>query len=812
MQPQRRLVRVLIVLVGIVLGQALLYGPSLIGRKILLPLDILAKQGVYLPQTPEVKQVVARQFLLTDLVYLVEPTRWFVTSEIHAGRFPMWENYQYAGAPLVWPVFSPFLLFESCTFSPVIIAWGQLLMAVVAGFGAYLFFRRVLEVGFWPAAIAAWCYPLTGFFIFWQNYPLCACVPWLPWLLWAVHATLRGGGAVAASGLSVATWLTTVSGNLDVAGQMLLISGLYALWCLWNPDLPFRREAGRTVGFLVAGWSLGLMLAAPYVLPTVEYGKASMRVVQRSQGAEERAPVGPVILPLVVAPDVYGTNEKGSFPLFPEGCGNQLESPATGYVGLVATLLLAPLAWCSRRHRPLNIFWCLLAFLGLSWSLNVPGVVDVLRLPVLNLMSHNRLVFATSFALLALAATGLDVVSRGEARWHPGFWVPVGLLLLLAVWCTLRIGSVPPVVGAKIEALINEGGRFGPKYDLADIRPIQSWFVRAFVTVDILCGLGLLGWIVCRIKRSRPAWLLCLFGFFMVGDLVWFAWGRNPQCDPAFYFPRLPVLQDVARSAPGRILCFGCLPASLAYSHGLNDIRGYDGADPKRLVELVLSTANLRVQSGVTSYAKTGTLVPRIHLSPAGRLTLPPVLNMLGVRYVVFQGEPPGGARPVFQSFYYWALTNPAVLPRAFVPQRVVTIPDEVAQKIMVTDTNFDPRVVACVQEPVDLPADCRGSAEIIEDFPNRVTVSVQMETPGLLVLADTWDKGWHARLNGKPVPILHANYAIRGVVVPEGKSTLEFWYLPDSLVLGAGLALLAVVILVGWVSVACWRRHSPAS
>ena len=807
-QPRRRLARLTIVLAGIILGQAILYGPSLIGQKILLPLDILAKSGVYLPQTPEVQRIVTQDMTLTDLIYLVEPTRRFVTSEIHAGRFPLWENYQYAGAPLVWPIYSPFLLFESCTSSPVIIAWGQLLMATVAGLGAYLFSRRVLQVGFWPGTVFAWCYPLTGFFIFWQNYPLCACVPWLPWLLWAVDFTLRRGGAFAVPGLSVATWLTLVSGNLDIAGQMLLISGLFALWHLCNSGCSRYGLIGNKIGLLAAGWGLGLLLAAPYVLPTVEYGKASMRLERRAAGLEERAPAGPAVLPLVVAPDCYGTSQEGSFPLAPKGLGNQLESPAAGYAGLVATLLLAPLAWCSRRHRTLNIFWCLLAFLGLGWSLNLPGVVDLLRLPGFNMMSHNRLVFATAFAILALAVVGLDVVSRGQTRWHHGFWVPVGLLLLLFIWSTLNVWRVPLRIDAIIETLMNEARQAGGIYEPPDLRPIHAWFFRALIKVDILCALALLGWIVLRIKRCRPTWLFSLFGFFMVGDLIWFASGRNLQCDPALYFPRIPVLQDIARSAPGRVLGFGCLPASLLHFHGLKDICGYDGADPKRLVELVISSADPCMQSQVASYALVGSLIPSISLDFPGRLILPPVLNMLNVRYVVFQGDTPPDFRPVFQRTGYWVLTNSAVLPRAYIPRRVVTVTNDIQQKLMVTGLAFDPQAVACVPEPVGLPADCRGSAEIVSEVPNRVTVSADMETPGLVVLADTWDKGWRATLNGKPVPILRANHAIRGVVVP-AESTLEFRYLPRSFVLGVWLALSAVVVLAVWLGFASWRGKS---
>ena len=100
-----------------------------------------------------------------------------------------------------------------------------------------------------------------------------------------------------------------------------------------------------------------------------------------------------------------------------------------------------------------------------------------------------------------------------------------------------------------------------------------------------------------------------------------------------------------------------------------------------------------------------------------------------------------------------------------------------------------------------------RGQADIVAEIPTRVTVSVRMETPGLVVLADLWDKGWKAYLNGQPVQILRANHAVRGVVVPAGAATLEFRYEPASFVLGLWLAGAAVVILLGWLGTVAGTR-----
>ena len=154
-------------------------------------------------------------------------------------------------------------------------------------------------------------------------------------------------------------------------------------------------------------------------------------------------------------PDMYGSTQEGYLPVPPRMRrnsleGNQLESSAAAYAGLLATLLLMPLAWCSRRHRSINVFWTALAVLGVSWCLDLPVFVHLLRLPGLNMLSHNRFVFATSFAIVAMMAVGLDVLWRGEVRWRWWFWGPVAVLAILLLWCGYRSVVLPDEIAGQI--------------------------------------------------------------------------------------------------------------------------------------------------------------------------------------------------------------------------------------------------------------------------------------------------------------------------------------------------------------------------
>jgi len=802
-QPGRRFSRLAIILAGIVAGQFLLYGPSLTGRKVLLPLNFLAAARCYLPQTIPATNAY-QDPIPQDLVLLFEPDRLFAIREFAAGRFPFWTPAKFGGVPFIWPKYSPFFLFTCLAASPIILAWAQLLAALVAGTGAYLFCRRVLLTGFWPATLVAWCYPLTGFFIFWQGYPTGAPVYWLPWLLFAVDRTVRGN-LIAPATLALITGLVLVSGHIDVAALVLLVSGLFALWCLGEVHglRIFCGSAGKAVLVLILGWGLGFLLAAPQVLPVIEYAKTGFRMTQRFNGLQERPPVGLAALPQVVLPDMYGSTITGSFPMFPKGRNNLPESSAAAYAGVLATLLAAPLAWCSRRRRPLNLFWVLLAVLGLSWCLDLPGVVDLLSLPGVNMLSYNRLVFATAFAILALTATGLETLLNGECHWRRGFWLPAALLAGLCFWCVYRAEVLPEPLATQLETTVRSGHPVRWITDAGGVRQAQAWFALHYIISAAWCGAGVAVWLVFRFGRLSQRILAVAIGVLLLGDLLWFSHGRSYQCDPALYYPEIPALRAVAGAAPGRVIGHNCFPANLAEATGLSDVRGYDSVDPGKWVSLLALAAD--EHSLKMMYAATMWLAPRTVITETNTAQLSPVLDMLGVRYVIFRGLPPAKIRPAFQSPDYWVLENKSALPRTFVPQRVEVTPDDNDRLGKLARPEFKAREVAYVETPVNLPPECRGTVKIKDEIPTRIVIAAQMDTPGLLVLADLWDPGWRAWINGKPAPILRTNHALRGVVLPAGFSTVEFRYASATVARAFLLAAGALFILLIWLAVAGW-------
>ena len=791
----------LLLLAGIVLGQCILYGPSLVGAKILLPLDLLARPGNYLPRTPEWAKIEPSDTTLSDLVTIGEPSRRFAAGELRAGRWPVWNPAQYAGAPEPLPK-SPFMVLRALFRSPRVIPWAEMLAAIVGGTGVYAFARRAMGIEYWPATVAGWCFPVAAFFVLWQGYAVGYPVVFLPWLMLAVDRAVRlasGGAGLVAAGL---TWLILEEGRMDTAGQVLLASGLYAVWCFLGAHRGrwFSRGALCGLGCVAAGWAFGFLLAAPDLLPGIEYARTGLRMIKRGAGNEERPPVGISTLPPVVLPNMYGTTGQGSIPLFPDKVPNLLESTSSAYAGLPAALLLAPLAFLGSggpgRRRGLPVFLVLLGFLGLAWSLNVPGIVNLMRMPGLNMLSMNRFTFVTAFAITMLAAAGLDAVWRDAVKWRAWHWLFALAPAALGAWCVHKAKALPEPLATQLAAAIGRGDAYGPIRTMEQVRAAQLWFVHAWLFAAGLCAVAVAGWLLVRNRWLGRRALAVLLGFAALADLLCFDYGRNPQCDPALYFPKIPALEFIANAGPGRVVGYACLPARFAEMAGLRDIRGYNAIDPERLMNLMGIAADPNFTP--LPYALTQWYQPAGNLR-YGTITLSPVMDMLGVRYVIFRGAPPPGVTPAFSSPDYWVVEVSTAMPRAFVPGSVAVVPDTMARLAKIAQQAFDPRQVAYVETPVDLPQECRGTAEITQDLPAKVTVAAHMQTPGLVILDDVWDAGWQAQLNGKPAPILVADHALRGVVAPAGDSTIEFRYEPRSGVLGSRLALAALAALAVW-------------
>jgi hypothetical protein len=103
------------------------------------------------------------------------------------------------------------------------------------------------------------------------------------------------------------------------------------------------------------------------------------------------------------------------------------------------------------------------------------------------------------------------------------------------------------------------------------------------------------------------------------------------------------------------------------------------------------------------------------------------------------------------------------------------------------------------------------GQARLVENTPTRIVAQAEMAAPGYLILADRYDDGWRASIDGADTPVARADGIARAVAVPAGSHVVTFEYWPFPLMLGLGLTIIAALLwlgLVGFTLVQVVRRR----
>jgi hypothetical protein len=414
---------------------------------------------------------------------------------------------------------------------------------------------------------------------------------------------------------------------------------------------------------------------------------------------------------------------------------------------------------------------------SLGWTLDIPGIVHILRsepLRPLASLSYNRWVFATGIALVILAAIGLEHLRTAAAGFRWWFVAPVLVTAAFGGWCLVHRLALRDAKDQQLFSVVYDSGV------LLSLAALTGWFatVRAIPHGR---------WI----RLGAIALLLC--------ELFWFAWSERRQADVALYFPRIPVLEQIATLPMGRVWGIGCFPPNLNLVCGLQDVRGYDAVDPLLFFELFELAVDPRL-SAFHPYALTQYAAPLARES-AGASRLHPVADLLNVRYLICRERPRGGLPVILQQDGYWILENRAALPRAYVPRSVKVVKDDRQALSEMSSVEFDPRRDAFVTDELRLPETMRGTVTVRYETPTRTELDVDMQTAGLVLLSDLWDPGWHAELDGVACPIHRVDVALRGFEVPAGKHRITCTDDPQGVRAGFQRGVVGVGVLLLWVT-----------
>jgi hypothetical protein len=116
-------------------------------------------------------------------------------------------------------------------------------------------------------------------------------------------------------------------------------------------------------------------------------------------------------------------------------------------------------------------------------------------------------------------------------------------------------------------------------------------------------------------------------------------------------------------------------------------------------------------------------------------------------------------------------------------------------------DPDANLRASAYVEREPSSTAELRspGRAGTVEsaDLLDSGRIVVNARRDAFLVVSEDWERGWHATVDGKSVPVLRANGLVIGLAVPRGRHVVQIEFTPPGLRLGALVALCAILALV---------------
>lgn len=231
-------------------------------RGILLSCD---NRAVMWPWRPLVPPGEPQAILLTDPDLQFVPWLRFARAELTAGRLPLWNPHQDGGVPLLANG-------QSALASPLV--WPVLALGPEHGWNLSLLFRLLLagagtllwlrSLGRSPpaACLGAVMFAVSGPFVAWLGHPHTLTAAAAPLLLFAIERARTTGTGRAHAGVAAATLLVLAGGHLETA----LMVALLAAAATFAPGAPRGRVAG-----LVAHAVIGALLAAPMLLPHLEY-------------------------------------------------------------------------------------------------------------------------------------------------------------------------------------------------------------------------------------------------------------------------------------------------------------------------------------------------------------------------------------------------------------------------------------------------------------------------------------------------------------------------------------------------------------
>ena len=749
------------------------------------------------------------------------------------GEEPLWSTNVFAGMP-GYVISRPPLVPQPDNLIGYVRQWSwPFSHTLVLLFGAY-FLIWVLTRNALSAVLAACAYGLTTYLpvilVAGHNSKYVA-LAYAPWLLLGVAYVFRKPGVLSGLLFAAALAINLRAGHIQITYYIAFVAAVW--WATEGVQAVRRRRLKPfllSTAFIAAGSCLAFLMVAEIYWPAYEYKAYSIRGMASGGGAggldwdyAMRWSQGPIELLTLLIADAFG----GAGGLY---WGSKPFTGGPHYVGGVVLLLAGLSIWRLRSRLVVSLgiaagFMTLFSlgrhFEALNRLMyNHFPLFDAFRVP-------ETWLIAVALVLAVLAAQGLAYLIRrepsptAEATKTRALYIAcggaIGIVLLLQVASGSLFSFEKPgefdqvrsIVARQLQRSTEDPQVIQAAEDVYAeqlLTPRRDTFGRDARRTLVVLMLTALALILYRHgKISAWAMQVCLI-LLVVVDLSMVA--RRYLTED-----RLVRAQD-----PARLVQTLDVDRYILEQEGHFRVLSLEGSDQTTLARPSFHHESLGGYTGAKLRLYQDFL-EHILLDPSTGMPNENALDMMNARFVMSPVPIPSalevyaGAESGLRVY-----ENLDVLPRAWLVGTVEVIENPESSWTRLQSADFDPASAAILSSAPETPIVPLDSGSVNVVIPERygpreISYTVETDQPRLLIISEVfYPAGWHATIEGQEVPILQANYLLRGIVVPPGRSTVDLTFDPVSIVWGKGISggstAVAYALMLGLMGMAVYRRR----
>lgn len=749
---------------------------------LLVPVSLLPDLGAAFP---------LQTYFFRDFAMAFAPWRLFAAHETLAGRLAVWNPYCFEGSFLPPPLYLPDLLVLLRP-DPVMLSWLLTLHLPLAALAAY-WLARELAARRSGAFVAGAAYSLGGLalsslnlYVYLQAYALA------PLVVGLLRRSALGGRTVVLCAVVLAIAISTMA--VEFVGQSVLLGTALAVALSPRP---------RAIAFVGIAILLAAGLAALPVSLVVGAARETVRGSGFSADVALANSVHPVVLLQTLMPNLFGLP---SLPFEAWWATRFFTKGVPYFLSIYEGPLVLALATIggSVLDRRSRLVVLALGALGLAWALGPWGGLAPLiaEVPLVRSLRYpSKALLLPLMGLCLLGGLGFDRLLQDRRAARSAAMVLGGLAALAA--------TVAAAVAAAPASLVRWSEVAPEMWPL-----LMQAAIRDAGAVALLAATGIGVALAVAAGRLGAGIGASVLAAAMIADLARAGAGLNPRV-PATYFDLLPETQSLGLDAGHhRVFAFG-VEQSPAFARFYAERRpGLTLASLFVFQQALVPFGNTLQRIDVAEGTDPQLAVPRgrelspPYFAPDRVADLLPWMRNAAVTHVVSldpvrhpalvpRARVPLGPPNVDLFVYQLAVTAP----RVSVVCRARVVPTNSAALAAPYEAGFDLAADVAIEEadPRRGEAACTsGHVRTLTTTPTETVFQVEADGAALLVVRESYARGWMASVDGRPARVLRANGKHRAVALPGGRHELRLRYEAPGLAGGLAVTLFSALAAAG--------------